>query len=130
MSDQNDTPNPQDDALIASFFEAEKLAQVPPSDALMARVLADAAGFVPAIPAPARRQETTWWRRLAGADAWIGGAAIAASAVLGVAIGLSDSSGNTLVPALADIQSALIFDLDAEFATFGDTPFDFALLED
>jgi len=130
MTARNETTNPQDDALIASFFEAEKQTQSPPSDALLARVLGDAADFVPVAPLPVHPARPSWWRRLPGADLWVGGATIAASALLGVTIGMADTATSTLVPGLAEVQNALTFNLDAEFASYGDTPFDFALLED
>ncbi|WP_072793703.1 hypothetical protein [Cognatishimia maritima] len=91
MADKKATPPVTDDALDALFAEAADFAPTP-SDALMARVLADAEAFQPAAAEPmARRSQRSWRVFLDVIGGWQGAGGLVAATLAGVWIGFVGS---------------------------------------
>ena len=79
-----------DEAELDRFFAAGRAEAPVPSDALLARILADAdARAVPAAPRPPASRSGWFAELLAGIGGWPAAAGIAAAAMTGVTIGMA-----------------------------------------
>lgn len=92
----------QDDDTLERFFDAGRRAAAAPSEALMARVLADALTAQP-VAAPRHLPRPGFWVQLREAlGGWPAIGGLATAGVTGLAIGMSASAG------LGDLATALM----------------------
>jgi len=107
------TPEKPETEMLESAFAKLRDSEVPPSDNLVARILADAAQAMPAQVdvVPQVASGAGWFKDLLdGIGGWRGGAALTASAVLGLSIGLSDLSGDLLASATFGSDDTVLLD--------------------
>lgn len=100
MTDERKTP--RDDDGLERFFEAARRMEPAPSDALMARVLADALAAQP-VTAPRPEPRLGLWVQLREAlGGWPALGGLATAGVMGLAIGVAAPAG------LADLATAVL----------------------
>lgn len=100
MTDERKTP--RDDDGLERFFEAARRMEPAPSDALMARVLADALAAQP-VTAPRPEPRPGLWVQLREAlGGWPALGGLATAGVMGLAIGIAAPAG------LADLATAVL----------------------
>jgi len=119
------------DAALDQIFAAGREASPTPSDAVLARILADAEGEIAAraVPAPHRAGEIRpglWSRILSGLGGWPAVAGMATATVAGVWLGfaspdqLNDLAGGLLLPDSSGLTSYELEDIlpsDGGFST-------------
>ena len=105
-----DTPNmdPNTEAALKGLFDDLKDNTAPASDAIMARVLADAYDAIPApAPAPAPARPHRSWDIFRSFGGIMGTSVIAASAVLGISVGYIAPDRLYEIPGVTSIEAYL-----------------------
>ncbi len=91
-----------DDDGLEGFFEAARRMEPTPSEALMARVLADALAAQPVAPARRVPRPGAWAQLREALGGWPALGGLATAGVMGLAIGIAAPAG------LADLATALL----------------------
>ena len=114
---------PSDEKLLNDLFEDVKQETVEPSDALMARVLADAAQLQPVKASAIVEAPSLWSRAITSIGGWGAMSGVAAAGVAGLWIGLTppDSVDSWVAEAMGSTTSISFVD---EFAVFEEGSFD------
>lgn len=121
MTDRPDTMTSAEDAALARFFADARAREPLPGADVLGRILEDAATVSAGSPERAGHQRQPRWslrRLLEPVGGWGGAGALAASAILGIGVGLSGSGPLASVPGVTEISDALVFDLDTALADY------------
>lgn len=122
----------RDDAFLDDYFAAANTAEPGPDEALIMRVLGDAADIsATRADATAPQERPGLWSRLSERLSLIGGMGgamtVAASAVMGIMVGYGGGDTIATLPGLSVLSDSAIYD-DA-MDLFGATSFDISGLE-